>query len=196
MKSPYENLAVSEWHERTLELIAQHPLDPNEIFEVVHEVWSSIFDSGIGSKPFKIGKELFPRPQVMGFFLHELIPLEFGYRYPGVWRREETTDEKDLVYVPDTNYSVEIKTSSSKNKIYGNRSYAQKTSKSKKSKSGYYLAINFQKTTKTIIEPQITLVRFGWLDHDDWIGQAAASGQQARLSSDVESYKLLTLPLK
>ncbi|MGK7921714.1 MAG: ScaI family restriction endonuclease [Trichodesmium sp.] len=39
------------------------------------------------------------------------------------------------------------------------------------------------------------LVRFGWLDQDDWQGQVAATGQQARLSSDVERYKLLELPL-
>ncbi|MCP4359784.1 MAG: ScaI family restriction endonuclease [Chloroflexi bacterium] len=196
MKSPYENLSVSAWHERTLELIDRHPLHPDEIYEVVHEVWSSIFNSGIGSKPFRIGQELFPRPQVMGFFLHELIPLEFGFRYPGIWKREEATGEKDMVFVPDSNFSVEIKTSSSKNKIYGNRSFAQKTSTSKKSKSGYYLAINFQKFSKNIIAPEIRLVRFGWLDHDDWIGQKAASGQQARLSSDVETFKLLVLPLK
>ena len=196
MKPPYENLPASEWRKRTLTLIEQHPLKPNEIYEVVHEVWSSIFKSGIGNKPFRIGQELFPRPQMMGFFLHELIPLEFGFRYPEVWRREETTNEKDLVHMPDSYFSVEIKTSSSKNKIYGNRSFAQKTTTSKKSKSGYYLAINFQKFSKTVTSPQITLVRFGWLDHDDWIGQASASGQQARLSPDVESFKLLTLPLK
>ncbi len=43
---------------------------------------------------------------------------------------------------------------------------------------------------------KINLVRFGWLDEEDWIGQTASTGQQARLSSDVERYKLLQLPLK
>ena len=157
-------------------------------------LWITFFQ-GSRSKPFKIGEDLFPRPQVMGFFLHELIPLELECRYPELWRREQQSDEKDIVYKPDRQYSVEIKTSSSARNIYGNRSYAQKTKSNKKSKSGYYLAINFQKFTSKVTSPKIVLVRFGWLDHADWQGQAAASGQQARLSSDVEKYKLLTLPL-
>jgi hypothetical protein len=194
VKSPYHGLSVSAWEERTRELISEHPLDTAEIYEVVLKVWADIFSSGIGSKPFRIGQDLFPRPQIMAYFLHELIPLEFARRYAGVWRREETADEKDLVYVPDPKYSIEIKTSSSAKSIFGNRSYAQETENPKKSKSGYYLAINFQKFAATQ-QPQIIAVRFGWLDHSDWIGQAAATGQQARLDPDVERYKLLKLPL-
>lgn len=196
--SPYAGLPVQDWASKTQELIERHPLDSEEIYEVVLQVWNDIFESGIGSKPFRIGTDLFPRPQVMGFFLHELIPLEFAHRYPNIWRREETTDEKDLVYIPDSIYSVEIKTSSSLRNIYGNRSYAQETIAGKKSKSGYYLAINFQKFSKKVEakRPSITSVRFGWLDHEDWIGQIAATGQQSRLSREVEQNKLLKLPLK
>lgn len=194
MASPYAGLPVSEWEKRTRQLIAEHPLDSREIYEVVHRVWGSIFDSKIGSKPFRIGGDIFPRPQIMAFLLHELIALEFAYRYPGVWRRDETADEKDLVYIPDEKYSIEIKTSSSAKSIFGNRSYAQETASAKKSKSGYYLAINFEKFSSAK-RPEITMVRFGWLDHSDWIGQAAATGQQARLEPDVERYKLLRLPL-
>ena len=60
------------------------------------------------------------------------------------------------------------------------------------SKSGYYLAVNFEKFSNTT-NPQIKLIRFGWIDSGDWIGQKAATGQQSRLSSDVENYKLLQL---
>ena len=195
MKSPYHGLSVNAWEKRTRELLSEHPLDTAEIYEVVLKVWADIFNSGIGNKPFKIGQDLFPRPQIMAYFLHELIPLEFARRYPGVWRREETADEKDLVYVLDQKYSIEIKTSSSAKSIFGNRSYAQETENPKKSKSGYYLAINFQKFN-SVQKPQIIGVRFGWLDHSDWIGQTAATGQQARLDPDVERYKLLKLPLQ
>ena len=195
MKSPYAGLPVEKWEKKTRQLIEEHPLDPGEIYEVAIKVWNDIFESGVGSKPFKIGVDLFPRPQIMAFLLHELIPLEFAQRYPTLWRREQTVGEKDMVYIPDPHYSIEIKASSSARKIYGNRSYAQRTQKSKKSKSGYYLAINFQKFG-TKREPGIRLVRFGWLDHSDWIGQEAATGQQARLSPDVEKYKLLELPLQ
>ena len=76
-----------------------------------------------------------------------MIPLELSGKYPQLWRREKDTTEKDLVYIPNDNFSIEIKTSSSPRNIFGNRSYAQKstTGKTKKSKSGYYLVINFEK---------------------------------------------------
>ncbi|MDF0554094.1 ScaI family restriction endonuclease [Kamptonema sp. UHCC 0994] len=64
--------------------------------------------------------------------------------------------------------------------------------------SGYYLVVNFQKfntQTQGVQALSINLVRFGWIDREDWQGQAAATGQQARLSRDVERYKLLPLPL-
>lgn len=195
MASPYEGLPVSQWKEKTLELIDEHPLDMNELYDVVHQVWEEIFETQIGAGRRQIGKDLFPRPQVMAFFLHEMIPLELTRRYPDSWRREQTSNEKDLVYIPDSNYSVELKTSSSKNRIYGNRSYAQKSTSKKKSKDGYYLAVNFGKFTKTNSRPKIHLVRFGWLDFTDWSGQDKPTGQQAKVTSDARAAKLLTLPL-
>jgi len=196
IESPYADLPINQWEKRTLELIKDHPLDTNEIYDIVNSVWLDIFKSGIGNKPFRIGQDLFPRPQIMAYFLHELIPLELTNRYPKIWRREENTDEKDLVYIPNDLYSIEIKTSSSARKIFGNRSYTQETIKDKKSKFGYYLAINFEKFAGFGHIPSINMVRFGWLDHLDWIGQNAQTGQQARLEPTVEKYKLLKLPLK
>jgi hypothetical protein len=201
MESPYKELPVSDWQSKTRELIQQHPLDSDEIYEVVLQVWKEIFESNLTSRGYRIGVDLFPRPQIMGFFLHELIPLEFSNRYPEIWRREENESEKDLVYLPDDYFSIEIKTSSSKYNTYGNRSYAQQSTtgrKTKKDKSGYYLVVNFQKFEKNKPGhdiPKINLVRFGWIDFSDWQGQAAATGQQARLNRDVEKYKLLKLPL-
>jgi len=195
MASPYHDLPVEQWRNKTLELIEQHPLHMTELYEIVKQAWEDIFKSGIGSKPFKIGEDLFPSPQIMGFFLHELIPLELSSRYPQVWRPNKSADEKDLVYAPDATFSIEIKTSSSSRNIYGNRSYAQTGSTTRKTKSGYYLAVNFQKFVANISRPEITQVRFGWLDHEDWLGQAAATGQQARLNPAVERNKLITLPL-
>lgn len=195
INSPYQNLPVETWESKTIELVKQHPLDANNLYEIVLEVWKSIFESQIGTRPYLIGKDLFPRPQIMAYFLHELIPLELADKYTGLWRREETASEKDLVYIPDPIYSIEIKTSSSPRNIFGNRSYTQKTDKPKKDRSGYYLAINFQKFSTSSPIPQIVGVRFGWLDHFDWIGQAAATGQQARLDPNAEKHKLIKLPV-
>ena len=191
MTSPYENQPISNWL-NIKKIIRRHPLSTKEIVQITLDAWKSIFDSKVGNI-FLIGKDIFPKPQIMGFFLHELIPLTLAKRYPDKWRKEETAAEKDLIYIPDDTFSVEIKTSSSAKNIYGNRSYAQEANSVKKSKSGYYLAINFQNFSAKISKPQITRVRFGWLDHADWIGQTAATGQQARLSPDVEQKKLIIL---
>lgn len=192
-KSPFAGKPVTRWEGITNKLLRAHPLDSATIVEVVLAAWRSIFDSKIGSQGFHIGKDMFPKPQVMGFLLHELIPLELAARFPKKWRGDKTAGEKDIVYLPDPQYSVEIKTSSNPNRIFGNRSYAQKTTKGKKAKSGYYLAVNFEKFTDTNRSPAIKRIRFGWIDASDWMGQRAPTGQQARLSADVETKKLKTL---
>lgn len=165
---------------------------------MVLQSWNGIFESKLGLKGFQIGKHIFPKPQIMGFLLHELIPLEFSARYPKLWRGEQSSSDKDLVYIPDAQYSVEIKTSSDSKNIYGSRSYAQESdSAGKKSKSGYYMQVNFGKFSKTTLKPEILLIKFGWIDHTDWIGQAASTGQQARLAPATANSKLLTIyPVK
>jgi hypothetical protein len=191
--SPYAGLSHSQWLAKTHELIAAHPLKPEELVELVLTCWNDIFDSKLGRLGYRIGHEIKPKPQIMGFFLHEFLQLEIARRYPGVWRGEVTAADKDLVYIPDARYAIEIKTSSHPDKIFGNRSYAQKSKTAKKSKSGFYLAINFAKFTADRPSCDIAKIKFGWLDTEDWRGQAAQSGQQASLSPQVESRKLVTL---
>ena len=192
MSSPYLGLPVDKWRSVTEELVQSHPLAKEELVEVTLACWDAIFATKIGGRA-QIGVHIFPRPQIMGTFLHELIPLEFSDRYPGLWRREETAGEKDLVFVPDATHSIEIKTSSSKSKIFGNRSYAQHGELEKKDKSGYYLGINFDKFKSIGVRPSIHRIYFGWLDGSDWIGQAAPTGQQARLSKEIYGNKLLVI---
>jgi hypothetical protein len=193
-RSPYAGVAKSKWRSKTRRLVEKHPLDMKEVVEVVSGAWEAIFQSRIGPKGFQIGQHLFPKPQIMAFFLHELIPLEFSARYPALWRPERAAGDKDLVYIPDESLSVEIKTSSHPTQIFGDRSYAQeRRSSSKKEKSGFYLAVNFDKFAESAPRPRIRKIRFGWLDHADWIGQSAATGQQARLPPEIEASKLLTL---
>jgi hypothetical protein len=193
MVSPYAGLPSEKWLAITRQLVNEHPLKTTEIVDVVLTVWNSIFASRMGTRAFHVGKEIFPKPQIMGFFLHELIPLELAARYPKKWRGERSVGDKDIVYIPNDRFSVEVKTSSNTSHIFGNRSYAQETTKSKKAKSGYYLAVNFQKFSASLKRPKILLVRFGWLDSTDWIGQKAATGQQSRLPPEVEGFKLLEI---
>lgn len=192
--SPYAGLSVEQWEDKTRDLVEKHPLKPAEIVEVVLSSWEEIFKSSIGSKGFQIGRDIFPQPQIMAFFLHELIPLEFAARYPEKWRRDSSGADKDLVCVEDDHYSVEIKTSSSPGGVFGNRSYAQPTQSNKKTKSGYYLAVNFAGfDSQSSEQPRVRKIRFGWLDHSDWRGQIASSGQQAAPTREAKQFKLLTL---
>jgi hypothetical protein len=189
--SPYSGLPPVEWKARTKELLAKYPLSSEALVAATLAAWESIFKSSIGG--FYIGSDIFPKPQIMGFFMHELVPLELSKQHPGLWREDRAADEKDLVYIPDIKYSAEIKTSSHPTRIFGNRSYAQEGNTTKKSKSGYYLAINFEPFSRSGVQPKVVRIRFGWLDHADWSGQKSQTGQQSSLSLEVEAGKLIQL---
>lgn len=193
MSSPYDDVSASNWLPITKKLVDGHPLTRKELVEIVLASWDYIIGTKLGHK-YTIGLDIKLKPQIMGFFLHELISLEIADRYPGSWRPEKIAKDKDVVCLTDELYSIEIKTSSNKSHIFGNRSYAQPNADgaSKKGKAGYYLAVNFEKFNDNK-PPRILLIRFGWLDHEDWMGQASSTGQQSRLSNATENGKLETL---
>lgn len=194
--SPYENLPEIQWKETTKRLINDHPLSQDVLISTVLEAWDGILRTKIANE-LQIGIDIFPTPQILGNYLHELIPVLLEKKYPGQWTRDIEKNDKDLVCVTNPYYSVEIKTSSNANNIYGNASYGQEDSAnaSSKTKDGYYLAINFEKfvpSEKNFI-PRIKKIRFGWLDHSDWHSQNAPSGQVATISPIVRDNKLLLL---
>lgn len=192
MNSPYANIPVQQWDKVTQELINSHPLGENEIVEIVLEAWEAILCTKIGNR-LQFGVDCLPPPQLMGNYLHMLIPSILSERYPNIWRREFDKNDKDVVYIPDDKYSFEIKTSS-QNSIYGNRSYGQENSNHEgKQKFGFYLAVNFEKFTKNNTCPQIKKIKFGWLDHSDWKAQLAATGQNSTLDKNAWNYKLKLL---
>jgi hypothetical protein len=57
----------------------------------------------------------------------------------------------------------------------------------KKEKSGYYITVNFYQRT-------LTLLRFGWIDQNDWQPQSSATGQMAGLPEHVYEEKLVCIP--
>ncbi len=197
--SPYFGVPAEQWADRTRDLIAEYPIEPKEVVQIVLRSWDAIFDSTLGDG-FRIGVHIFPTPQIMGTLLHELIPLEIETHTGGQWRAQRTAAEKDLLYVPDVRFSTEIKTSSDTSRIYANRSYGQEAdTPGKKAKSGYYIAVNFDKwpvvetsPAPEQIRPAIRAIRIGWIDHTDWIAQKAATGQQSSLPPLVENSQLLT----
>ena len=191
MINPYENKNEDEWFDITCNLIKNHPLDMDIMVDTVLETWEDIFNSSFGKNDIKIGVDIFPTPQIMGFLLHELIPINLKAKLSSdEWVKDKEVSEKDLVYRPNLDYSVEIKTSSDKKRIFGNRSYAQKSDNPKKSKTGYFLAVNFEKFNEST-NPKIRKISFGWLNHEDWRGQKAQTGQQANLPAIIYETKLL-----
>lgn len=191
--NPYEHIPIENWKEKTVELVEKHPLKREELVEAVLTSWDKIFETYIGNE-LKIGRDIKPSPQILGNYLHELIPLYFQKKYNGTWQKDKTKKDKDLVCTYDDFFSIEIKTSSSKKGIFGNRSYGiQSEAENTKKKQGYYLAINFEKCSEEVEKPNITLIRFGWLEHSDWISQSAQTGQQSRLSKESDRFKFVVL---
>lgn len=196
MKSPYDNKPEETWKSITKDIVAKHPLSLEAIKQIVLESWEDITKSSIGN--YKIGVDIFPQPQILGFFLHELIPLKLATRFPGQWHKDKTKNDKDAVYIKDSHFSIEIKTSSNPKKVFGNRSYGKKAKNNvekTKTKSGYYLLINFKKITNNDRIGGVTKIRFGWIDENDWASQSAETGQQASLSAAVYEKKMIEIQL-
>lgn len=112
--SPYFGVEESAWKEITAELLRRQELDGKSVVEATLKSWNDIFQSNIG--PARIGRDIFPAPQVMGFFLHGLIPINISTTHKN-WKRDHESHHKDLVNMLNDELSIEIKTSSDANKI-------------------------------------------------------------------------------
>ena len=189
MNSPYSSKKNDRWLSITKKLIASHPLSLEEIRDIILISWEDLWSTSIGKNPRFSFLEINPPAQVIGYFLEKLIAKNLSHKYPAIWRGGKGT-EKDLHYIKNIKYSIEMKSSGQPSlKVYGNRSYGQKLndqSIGKKDKSGYYITVNF-------FMNRISLIRFGWIDHHDWKAQKAASGQMSGLKKEVYKYKLLPI---
>lgn len=183
--NPYENIPEEQWYEITRNLVGQHPLTPM-IVDLCLKSWQSILHGKINTYLNMQIKEMSISPQATGALLHDVIPEYISKNIEGF--RKGIGNEKDIVCEYNNFYSLELKTSSQKS-IYGNRSYAK--SDTGKSKSGYYLAINFEKIQGN--DPKLLLIQMGWLNHSDWVGQKSETGQQAALTKAARDYKFTVL---
>jgi len=183
--NPYEGKSVEDWQKITEKLVENHPLSPY-IADLCLKSWQSILNGKINTYLNLLIREMRISPQATGALLHDIIPEYIEKNISGF--RKGTGKEKDIVCEYDEIFSMELKTSSQR-AIYGNRSYAK--SDSGKVKSGYYLAINFEKIS--INNPKILLIQMGWLDHADWRGQKSETGQQASLTKEAKDSKFIIL---
>lgn len=191
MKSPYAGKPEASWLAITKQLVASHPLSVCELLDSALGAWQTLWHSSIGTGQTSVRLATLKVPAtIVGYFFEILLARELERRHPGLWRGTQTGDEKDLVYIPDASRSVEIKASGQAGfRVYGNRSYGQKPEGAlltKKEKSGFYLTANFYLQT-------LTLLRFGWIDADDWVPQKAPTGQMAGLKQPAYNYKLIPI---
>lgn len=190
MFSPYDGLNIEDWKSKTKELISEHPLNLEEIREFSVQSWDSLWETYVGSGCSRVSlTDMNPPAQIVGHFFEKILARKLSKEYPDQWRGEISGGEKDLVYTENGRYSMEVKSSGQLgDKVFGNRSYGQGADSSTKKgdKSGYYLTVNFRDTT-------LTVLRFGWIDFEDWEAQSAASGQAATLNDSVYEHKLLDI---
>lgn len=88
---------------------------------------------------------------------------------------QQTKHDCDFICPTDRALDFEVKTTSHRHQIFGNRSAA--TAREKREGS-FLLAVNYDKTTLLPVS-----IRFGWASPDHWIPQRG-NGQQSRLSTD------------
>lgn len=189
--SPYKDQDPSTWLATTQTLIADHPLAVDDLIELVVSAWDGVWSTEIGKGEARLSlREVDPPATVVGYFFEKLLAKALAAKYPGEWAGGTGGTEKDLHFVNDPAFSVEVKSSGQLGlKIYGNRSYGQEVEnadRAKKDKSGYYLTVNFY-------GDRLSLVRFGWIDGSDWIAQKSSTGQMAGLGKDVYLYKLVPI---
>ena len=84
MKSPYEGKHEGEWKEITQKLLSSHPLNQQEIVEIILHAWDCIFKSKICD--LQIGKDIFPNPQMLGYFIETLAAVKLAEKYPLIWK--------------------------------------------------------------------------------------------------------------
>lgn len=185
MASPYDNLPMADWPQRTRELCAAHPLFSEPLVRASLDAWCALADTRIGGEFLHLPQGVGALPSsVCGQLFERLVALALRSA-PGAWE-SGGSGEKDVACRSEAALSFEIKTSGqSTGRLYGNRSYA--LGRGAKCRSGYLLGAHFWGEA-------LYLLRFGWVDAEDWVGQKSSSGQMAWLRPEAYASKLLCLP--
>lgn len=190
--SPYKNASPSEWPEITKKLVDQFPLSMPTLVQIVEAAWYDLYTASFGNDNWSIGRDILLPAQASGVILEQLIAKHLN-RFSADWRGGNTKVEKDIVYQKEPKYSFEIKTSSSRSGLYGNRSTGHLAEGRKKFRTGYYLVINYKLPKIDNLDRDLLNIRFGWIDDEDWVGQAQPTGQQASIGVELARFKLLTI---
>jgi len=162
------------------------------LVQAVEVAWIDLYTASFGDPGLRIGADIFLPAQATGVILERLIAVHLHKKSPS-WRGGNTKVEKDIVYEPELKYSFEVKTSSSRSGLYGNRSTGHRAEGRTKFRTGYYLVINYKLPTLNDPTGDLLNIRFGWIDDEDWVGQAQPTGQQASIGIELARLKLITI---
>lgn len=148
----------------------------NEILlKATFNAWKDIEQLTLGD--FKIGRDFKPTGQLIGNLLHILIPkhMELLDKDFQIGTKKE---DKDILWNKHSDFAIEIKTSSSKSGVYGNRSYPK--GDNIKDKNSYYLIINYTNFDENA-NGYIHSIKVGYIRKEDWKAQDSETGQQSYL---------------
>lgn len=190
---PYEGVPQADWSSITQNLVQKFPIKMPCLCEFVHSAWNDIYASSFKGGKWVIGKDIFLPAQATGVILEKLIAVHMAEQFPKSWRGGKTKSEKDIICCDNRDFSFEIKTSSSVNGLYGNRSTGYEAAERTKTRAGYYLVINYKLPDENDPTNFIRQIRFGWIDDKDWVGQSQPTGQQASIGAQLAKLKLLTI---
>jgi len=193
MDSPYKNKNISEWKSITESLVNSFPIKKNELKKFTEDAFKDYLNITISTSKLQVGKDIFFPAQATGVIIDKLIGNIIRKNKGNQWKSGDKKIEKDVVNTTNDNYSFEIKTSSSKSGIFGNRSMGHISKNKIKITSGYYLIINYKLPKENDKSLEIYKIRFGWIDDFDWKGQASPTGQQSTISKECKEFKLLDL---
>ena len=93
MASPYEGRPESQWSRITEQLVNDYPLELDDLVDAVLDAWDGILMSKIAGE-LQIGVDIFPGPQIMGNYLHELIVDEETFERVQELRRNKRRPAK------------------------------------------------------------------------------------------------------
>jgi len=119
--SPYEGVSPERWSRVTAELVEAFPLKGDELVAVAMASWEEIYASSFGNGKLVVGRDIFLPAQATGVIFERLFALNLN-RNDTSWRGGRTKAEKDIVFDGEAQFSFEVKTSSSRDGIFGNRS--------------------------------------------------------------------------
>ena len=110
--SPYSEKPESSWLNITQQLVNSHPLKSTELLDAATTAWAMLWQTTVGSGSISVKlSELRVPATIVGYFFEVLLARELERRAPTLWRGNLSKEDKDLVYVPDSAFSIEIKTS-------------------------------------------------------------------------------------